>query len=136
MMGQAFDDNSFSIGKTPLVKLHRIVPGARGIGLVELKTSLAAFPRDKRRKLTIEAVLIRDLNDSPAEARVLARFASGLPAIVNLIPINPFPESSLQPPDPETVLAFQEIIKAKGIETFIRKSRGQDILAACGQLRN
>ena len=112
-----------------------LMPAARGQDLASLKKTLQKYLEAGGRKITLEVVLIAGENDSAAEARALARWASGLSAKVNLIPFNPFPESGLTAPAKTSVLAYQQILRQKGVGAFIRKSRGQDILAACGQLR-
>ncbi|MFH1015278.1 MAG: 23S rRNA (adenine(2503)-C(2))-methyltransferase RlmN [Nitrospirota bacterium] len=89
-------------------------------------------PRDR---ITFEYVMIDGMNDSLADAKRLVTLLRGIPSKVNLIPFNPFAGSKFKRPSDESVLAFQEILVRGKIYTFIRKSKGQDILAACGQLK-
>lgn len=89
-------------------------------------------PRDR---MTFEYVMIDGMNDSLSDAKRLVTLLKGIPSKVNLIPFNPFVGSKFKRPSDERVLAFQEILVRGGIYTFIRKSKGQDILAACGQLK-
>ncbi len=89
-------------------------------------------PRDR---ITFEYVMIDGMNDSLADAKRLVTLLRGIPSKVNLIPFNPFAGSRFKRPSDERVLAFQEILVRGKIYTFIRKSKGQDILAACGQLK-
>jgi len=113
----------------------RLAPGARSNKLAELKSALLSYPLPRRGKITIEYVLIGGVNDGPGEALALARWLCGLRAKVNLIPFNPFHESEFSAPDEKRVLAFQDKLRQAGIVAFIRKSRGADVMAACGQLR-
>jgi 23S rRNA (adenine2503-C2)-methyltransferase len=103
-----------------------------------IKELLAACKRyigkDARRKVTIEYVLLEGVNDSPAQARALAKLLAGVPCKVNLIPFNPFPGSSYRCPTPESMARFSEIVQHAGLVTTTRKTRGGDIDAACGQL--
>lgn len=90
--------------------------------------------KDGRRKVTVEYVMLDGVNDSPAHARQLIRVLSHLPSKVNLIPFNPFPDSGYRSSSPDTVRRFAEILQAAGLITTTRKTRGEDIDAACGQL--
>lgn len=87
-----------------------------------------------QRRLTFEYALFKDLNDSPRHARETVRLLNGLRCRVNLIPFNPAPELPFIPSPRDTVEQFQDILKARGITATIRKSKGQDIAAACGLL--
>lgn len=113
-----------------------IMPINRKYPIKELMAALRAFPLAPRRRITIEYVLLAGVNDSEKDARTLGNLLRGLKCKVNLIPHNPHPASEYGPPSEETVLAFQKVLHDKGYTAFIRQSRGQDILAACGQLRS
>jgi len=93
-----------------------------------------AFPLPNRRMLTFEYILINELNDSEQDALRLARLLSGLKAKINLIPLNSYPGSPLSPPPINKILNFQMILINNHYTAIIRKSKGRDILAACGQL--
>lgn len=93
------------------------------------------FPLPPRRRITFEYVMLRDINDSDEDAYRLIYLLKGIPSKVNLIPFNPFESSEFKRPDDKRVLSFQEILLKGNITALIRKSKGQDILAACGQLR-
>jgi 23S rRNA (adenine2503-C2)-methyltransferase len=86
------------------------------------------------RSVTFEYVMLDGVNDSPAQARALARLLKGHPAKVNLIPFNPFPGTSYRRSTPEAILAFLDNVLKGGVMATIRKTRGDDIDAACGQL--
>ena len=103
-----------------------------------IATLLAACKRylgeDKRQRITMEYVMLAGVNDQPEHARALIKILRDVPSKVNLIPFNPFLGADYQTSDPETVAHFQQILLAANIATFKRKTRGQDIDAACGQL--
>ena len=115
----------------------RIMPINRTYPLAELMAALHRYPLEKGRKLTFEYVLIRDLNDRVEDADRLSRLLSGLRAKVNLIPINPDPVlgEHMVPPDDERIEAFKERLRRHGWIATVRLRRGDDISAACGQLR-
>lgn len=93
------------------------------------------FPLSPRRRITFEYVLLKGLNDSPEDAGRLIKLLRGIPSKVNLIPFNPFKGSEFKRPDDDRVLEFQDILIDAHMTAIIRKSKGQDILAACGQLK-
>jgi 23S rRNA (adenine2503-C2)-methyltransferase len=86
------------------------------------------------RQITFEYVMLDGVNDSPDAARELARLLKGRPAKVNLIPFNAFPESRYRCSSPEAIDAFWQVLKKAGLVATIRRPRGDDIAAACGQL--
>lgn len=88
-----------------------------------------------RRRITFEYVLLKGINDTDDDARRLIILLKGIPSKINLIPFNPYEEAEFRSPDNERVQSFQQILLTGGITALIRKSKGQDILAACGQLR-
>ncbi|MBW2066172.1 MAG: 23S rRNA (adenine(2503)-C(2))-methyltransferase RlmN [Deltaproteobacteria bacterium] len=102
--------------------------------LKDLIDTCRSFPLPNRRMITFEYVLIDGVNSGDQDARNLARLLSGIRAKVNLIPLNPYPGLDLTPPSMERILRFQEILVRHNYTAIIRKSKGQDISAACGQL--
>jgi 23S rRNA (adenine2503-C2)-methyltransferase len=114
-----------------------IMPVNRTWPLADLLAALRRYPLERGRKITFEYILIRDLNDAPADADRLARTLSGLRAKVNLIPINPDPVlgDRMVPPDDERIERFKERLRQKGLIATVRRRRGDDVSAACGQLR-
>jgi 23S rRNA (adenine2503-C2)-methyltransferase len=88
------------------------------------------------RRITFEYVMLKDVNDSPAEAIALVRLLKGLPAKINLIPFNPWPGSRFECSDWDTIERFSEIVFRAGYASPVRTPRGRDILAACGQLKS
>jgi len=112
---------------------RRLVPGVKA-GVREIVESIRRFPVPAGRKITVEYVLIKGINDRPVQAEKLAGLLKGLKVKVNLLPLNPHDATDLSPPSAQRVHAFQKILTDSGILTFIRKRRGHDQLAACGQL--
>jgi len=88
------------------------------------------------RRITFEYVMLKDVNDSPSDARKLVRLLRGIPAKINLIPFNPWPGSAYECSDWNQIEQFADIVNAAGYASPIRTPRGRDILAACGQLKS
>jgi 23S rRNA (adenine2503-C2)-methyltransferase len=112
----------------------RLMPINKKYPLARLMEALRAYPLPRRRRITIEYTLVAGKNDTTAEAKKLAKLLRGLPVKVNLIPMNPIEASTLGPPDLSGVLAFQQVLCDAGYSCFIRRRRGDDVSAACGQL--
>lgn len=93
------------------------------------------FPLKPRNRITFEYIMLKGINDSVFDAKKLVVLLKGIPSKINLIPFNPFEGSELQSSDDKTILRFQKILLDNNLPAFIRKSKGQDISAACGQLR-
>ena len=113
-----------------------VMPITKKWTIEKLLAALRDFPLRNRERLTFEYVLLGGLNDSPTHARELVELIRGLHAKVNLIALNPGPEIPFSMPEPERVLAFQSVLTGAGIPAFIRRPRGRDIYAACGQLKH
>lgn len=114
---------------------NELVPINRKYPLEELIPACRDFIRgDKRRKITWEYVMLDGVNDSDAHAKALIRLLEGTPSKMNLIPFNPFPGSPYRSSPPERIDAFRQRLLKAGIMTIVRKTRGDDIDAACGQL--
>jgi 23S rRNA (adenine2503-C2)-methyltransferase len=111
-----------------------IMPVNRRYPLAELLRCLQEYPLARGHRITIEYVLIDRFNDSDADARQLVRVLNPIKAKVNLIPLNDEPDAEFRAPSPQRVLRFQEILMSRSLVTVVRRSRGSDILAACGQL--
>ncbi len=114
-----------------------IMPVNRTWPLADLLAALRRYPLERGRKITFEYILIGDVNDAPADADRLVRTLSGLRAKVNLIPINPDPVlgERMVPPDDGRIEMFKERLRQKGLIATVRRRRGDDVSAACGQLR-
>jgi 23S rRNA (adenine2503-C2)-methyltransferase len=111
-----------------------LMPVSRRYPLQSLMEALKEFPTLNRRMITFEYVLVGGVNDRDEDARRLAALLKGVRAKINLIALNPHPDLGLSAPSPERVLRFQEILIDHHFTAMIRKSKGQDISAACGQL--
>ncbi len=112
---------------------RRLVPGVSD-NLQDIVAALARYPLPKRRRITIEYVLVAGINDSEADARRLVRLLAPLRVKINLLPLNVHDKTELKPPSDAAVLRFQKLLTDKGLSVFLRKRRGDDIGAACGQL--
>src|SRR5271157_3029297 len=113
-----------------------VMPITKKWNIEKLLAALRDFPLRNRERLTFEYVLLGGVNDSVAHARELVELIRGLRAKVNLIALNPGPEIPFSTPEPERVLAFQSVLTSAGIPAFVRRPRGRDIYAACGQLKH
>ncbi|MBV8094953.1 MAG: 23S rRNA (adenine(2503)-C(2))-methyltransferase RlmN [Acetobacteraceae bacterium] len=132
------------LGVNLAVSLHAVhndlrdelVPLNRKYPIEELIAACRRYPgASNARRITFEYVMLRGVNDSPADARALVRLIAGIPAKVNLIPFNPWPGSRFEPSRPATLRQFADIVMNAGYAAPVRTPRGRDILAACGQLR-
>jgi 23S rRNA (adenine2503-C2)-methyltransferase len=112
-----------------------VMPLNRKWSLAELMKAAREFPLRARERLTFEYVLLAGVNDAPEQARELAELVRGIRARINLIALNPGTELPYRTPEQERVLAFQQILVGAGVPTFVRRPRGRDIFAACGQLK-
>ena len=143
MMARAGEE----IGVNLAVSLHavskeirdEIVPVNRKWGIEELLAACAAYPgANNARRITFEYVMLKDKNDRDEDARELVRLLKHyrLPAKVNLIPFNPWPGSIYETSDPKRIERFSQIVYEAGISAPVRRPRGRDIMAACGQLKS
>jgi 23S rRNA (adenine2503-C2)-methyltransferase len=112
----------------------RLMPINKKYPLAKLMDALRRYPLPRRRRITIEYTLVAGKNDSVQDAHKLAKLLFGLPVKVNLIPMNPIETATLGPPDLTGVLEFQKVLCDAGYSCFIRRRRGDDVAAACGQL--
>jgi 23S rRNA (adenine2503-C2)-methyltransferase len=114
---------------------NRIMPVNKGFAIEELLEACRGFPVAFRQRITFEYVLLDRVNDSAEDARRLVRLLKGIRSKVNLIPFNDWDGSGFQRPPLQRILAFQSLLLEEGIRTTIRWSKGEDIGAACGQLK-
>lgn len=114
-----------------------VMPLNRKWNLAELMKAAREFPLRARERLTFEYVLLAGINDSPEHAREIVELVRGIrtKTKINLIAMNAGTELPYRAPEPERVLAFQKILMDAGLPTFVRRPRGRDIFAACGQLK-
>src|SRR5690606_31927532 len=115
----------------------RIMPINRSYPLRDLVAALERYPLEPRRRITIEYLLLAGFNDEPADADALVRLLARVPVKFNLIPFNPDPvlPAWMQRPDRHRVAAFQARLERRGATVTVRRQRGHDVAAACGQLR-
>lgn len=111
-----------------------LMPINRKYPIAQLLETIRRFPLKHRQRVTFEYVLLKDVTDSPEDARALVRLLKGIPAKVNLIPLNEAEELDYKRPSDEAVERFQSVLVSHHISAFVRKNRGNDISAACGQL--
>ncbi len=132
------------LGVNLAVSLHAVrdelrdelVPLNRKHPIAELIAACRRYPgASNARRITFEYIMLKEINDTPADARELVRLIAGIPAKVNLIPFNPWPGSRFETSTPAAIDRFARIVMDAGFASPVRSPRGQDILAACGQLR-
>jgi 23S rRNA (adenine2503-C2)-methyltransferase len=115
----------------------RLVPINRKYKIADLLAACRAYPRlSNSERITFEYVMLKGVNDSDADARRLVKLISGIPAKINLIPFNPWPGAPYQRSDSERIAAFGDIVNRAGYASPVRTPRGEDIMAACGQLKS
>jgi 23S rRNA (adenine2503-C2)-methyltransferase len=133
------------IGVNLAISLHAVrdevrdvlVPLNKKYPIAQLLAACRAYPGSSNaRRITFEYVMLKGVNDSPAEARELVRLLNGIPAKVNLIPFNPWPGAPYECSTDAAIAAFSDIVFAAGYSAPVRTPRGRDILAACGQLKS
>jgi 23S rRNA (adenine2503-C2)-methyltransferase len=125
---------AISLHSTTEEQRDLLVPINRKYGLKELLDACRRFPLRRRERITFEYVLLQDVNDSPEDARRLARLLHGIRGKVNLLPLNEAAGIPFDRPSDARVDRFARILSEHGITVSVRKSRGRDIRAACGQL--
>jgi 23S rRNA (adenine2503-C2)-methyltransferase len=124
-----------SLNATTDAQRERLMPAVNRLHPLEsLIAACRAYPLAPRRKLTFEYVLLAGENDSEPDARRLTRLLNGMRCKINLIAFNPFPGSPYRSPSDETVRRFQAILRRAGFDALLRRSKGRDVLGACGQL--
>lgn len=115
-------------------KRSRLMPINDRYPLAELMAALRRYPLKRGRHLTIEYTLVRGQNDSTSDAKAMAKLLRGLRVRINLIPMNPIEHSQLGPPPKARIDSFQSLLRKAGYLCFVRRRRGDDVAAACGQL--
>jgi 23S rRNA (adenine2503-C2)-methyltransferase len=123
-----------SLNATTDEQRARLMPVDKKWNIAALMDAVRRFPSRQGRRVTFEYVLLRGVNDSPEDAARLAALLKGLPVKVNLISYNENPGLGFGDPGPERVQSFQKDLTRRGVTALVRKNRGRDISAACGQL--
>ncbi len=133
------------IGTSLAISLHgttdeirnKLVPLNKKYPLAQLLDACRNYPiASNARRITFEYVMLKDVNDTPADAKRLVKLLEGIPAKVNLIPFNPWPGTAYECSEWDTIEAFAEILNRAGYASPVRTPRGRDIMAACGQLKS
>ncbi|HWQ09196.1 MAG TPA: 23S rRNA (adenine(2503)-C(2))-methyltransferase RlmN [Holophaga sp.] len=125
---------ALSLNATTDERRSRIMPVNRVWNLEALAKTLQAFPLNKGERITLEYVLLKGETDSPEDAKRLAAFAKRFPSKINLIPFNPHEGAGFEPPDEARINELGSYLSGQGLTISVRRSRGQDIAGACGQL--
>jgi 23S rRNA (adenine2503-C2)-methyltransferase len=125
---------AISLHATTEEQRTKLIPPNRKYPLADILDTCRRFPLKKRSRITFEYVLLDSVNDTPEDARRLVRLLSGIKSKVNLIPLNPAPGIPYDRPSDARVDRFAQILADRHITVSVRKSRGRDIRAACGQL--
>jgi len=126
---------AISLNASNDVLRSEVMPLNRKWNLAELMKAARGFPLRTRERMTFEYVLIEGVNDAPEQARELVELVRGMRARINLIALNPGTELPYRTPEQERVVAFRQILVDAGILAFVRRPRGRDVFAACGQLK-
>jgi 23S rRNA (adenine2503-C2)-methyltransferase len=125
---------AISLHSTTESQRDLLVPINRKYGIEELLNTCRRFPLKRRERITFEYVMLKDVNDTPEDARRLARLLTGIKSKVNLLPLNEAAGIPFERPSDAAVDRFARILAERGVTVSVRKSRGRDIRAACGQL--
>jgi len=135
-LGRDTDINlAISLNAADDVARGRLMPVNRKYPIADLLAACARYPLKPRRRITFEYILIKGINDADADARRLAALLAPVRAKINLIPFNEHPGCDFKRPDEKRIVKFQDILVRKNYTAIVRHSKGQDISAACGQLR-
>jgi len=126
---------AISLNATTNAQREHLMPAVNArYNLDTLLNACGEYVKYSERPLTFEYVLLAGINDTPEDAHRLASLLRGIRCKINLIPFNAFSDNSFQRPTPDVIDAFQQIVRNRGLDVFLRKSRGDDVLGACGQL--
>jgi 23S rRNA (adenine2503-C2)-methyltransferase len=125
---------AISLHSTTEAQRDLLVPINRKYGIEELLNACRRFPLKRRERITFEYVMLKDVNDTPDDARRLVRLLAGIKGKVNLLPLNEAAGIPFERPSDAAVNRFARILSERGVTVSVRKSRGRDIRAACGQL--
>ncbi len=125
---------AISLHSTTEEQRDLLVPINRKYGITELLDACRRFPIKRRERITFEYVMLQGINDSPEDARRLARLLNGIRSKVNLLPLNEAAGIPFTRPSDDAVNRFAKVLADRGVTVSVRKSRGRDIRAACGQL--
>lgn len=142
---ERLDECAEDLGINLAISLHAVaddlrnelVPINKRYPIAELIAACRRYSqKTSGKRITFEYVMLQNVNDHPNDARALVKLIAGIPAKINLIPFNPWPNSPYQCSDNQNISRFANIIEAAGYQSPVRVTRGQDIMAACGQLKS
>ncbi len=136
-LGETFEGRvslAISLHQADDAARSRLMPINQKYPLADLMAALRRYPLQRGRRITVEYTLVEGQNDDVEDARKLDRLLGRLPVKINLIPMNPIAHSQLGPPEDARVLRFQKVLTDAGHLCFVRRRRGDDVAAACGQL--
>ena len=125
---------AISLNATTDAVRNQIMPINKKWPLEELIKAMRAYPLSPRRRITVEYVMLKGINDTPQDAHRLVKLLKDIPVKLNLLPLNEHDRTDYESPSWDSVEAFQAIVRQSSIITIVRRPRGQDIAAACGQL--
>ena len=126
---------AISLNGTTNAQRDHLMPAVNArYNLEALLTACREYVNNSERPLTFEYVLLAGVNDTSEDANRLSSLLRGIRCKINLIPFNEFPGNPFRRPTPDVIDAFQQIVRRRGLDVFLRKSRGDDVLGACGQL--
>ena len=126
---------AISLNGTTNAQREHLMPAVNArYNLEGLLSACREYVRNSERPLTFEYVLLAGINDTSEDANRLSSLLRGIRSKINLIPFNEFPGNPFRRPTPDVIEAFQQIVRKRGLDVFLRKSRGDDVLGACGQL--
>ncbi len=123
-----------SLNATTDIQRSKIMPINDRYDLDTLMAALKVLPLDKRQRITLEYVMLKDFNDTIEDAARIVKLTQGIQCKMNLIPFNPHPGSPFETPTEENIEKFQQYLRDKNVSCYRRKTRGRDEMAACGQL--
>ena len=137
IFGRDFRDVNLAVSLNATTDETRrsLMPSSKGFSIKRLINACSRYPLPKRRRITIEYVLLKGINDSIDDAKRLIKLLKGIPCKINLIPFNPFPGAKFQRSSEKVVHDFKSQLVKGNYTVMIRASKGNDISAACGQLR-
>jgi 23S rRNA (adenine2503-C2)-methyltransferase len=125
---------ALSLHSVDTEKRNHLIPINQRYDLKEVMDYIETIPLQRKQYIIYEYLLIKDFNDTEADAKATGEYLHGKQAIVNIIPFNPFPGTTFERPTPERTIHFQNTLQSYGLPALIRTTKGDDILAACGQL--
>lgn len=126
---------AFSLHSANQAIRDSIMPISKNNKLCDILGELKKHPLQKKQFITLEYILIDEINNSQKDAELLSEFASSLSSIINIIPFNPYPKTNFKRPSPQSIELFKQLLIKKNMRVMVRRTKGNDIQASCGQLK-